>query len=97
MKLKWYFILLIIGAIFIFNFFWFNISVNYTNKQTNKLIEKLDSLQFTCDSLENIVTNYQTKCDTIIINISPQPLKIYQHVGMFRDSCYSNCINYRNS
>lgn len=75
---------------------WFNVSVSYTNTHVDKLKQSILNLSIKCDSLENIVTNYQTKCDTIIINILPQPLKIYQHVGMSIDSCYLNCINYRN-
>ena len=96
MKIKIGFIVLIIGSIFLFNFMWFNISTAYTNEKTNKLSLRIDSLITTCDSLENIVTNYQTKCDTIIVNISPQPLKIYQHVDMSIDSSYLYRINYRN-
>lgn len=96
MKIKIGFIVLIIGSIFLFNFMWFNISTSYTNEKTNEILFKVDSLIATCDSLENIVADYQTKCDTIIVNISPQPLKIYQHVDMSIDSNYLYRINYRN-
>ena len=87
---------IIIGFVIVYTIFVLGISSNYTNDQINSIKSKIEILQNKCDSLENIVTNYQTKCDTIIINISPQPLKIYQHVGMSIDSCYSNRINYRN-
>lgn len=96
MKIKIGFIVLIIGSVFLFNFMCFNISTAYTNRKTNEISLRIDSLITICDSLENIVTNYQTNCDTIIVNISPQPLKIYQHVDMSIDSSYYYRINYCN-
>jgi hypothetical protein len=87
---------IIIGFVIIYTFIILGISSDYTNDQMYILKSKIEVIQNKCDSLENIVTNYQTKCDTIIVNISPQPLKIYQHVDMSIDSCYSNRINYRN-
>lgn len=94
MKIKIGIIVLIIGSIFLFNFMWFNISTAYTNEKTNEISLRIDSLITICDSLESIVANYQTNCDTIIVNISPQPLKIYQHVDMSIDSGYLYRINY---
>lgn len=89
-------IVLIIAIILLFSFIWFNLATDYTNHRFDILSNKIELLKTKCDSLENIVTNYQTKCDTIIVNISPQPLKIYQHVGMSCDSCNSIRINYFN-
>ena len=74
---------------------WLNISTNYTNRKTNEILMKINSLTLTCDSLENIVTNYQTKCDTIIVNISPQPLKIY-YVDTISSNNYLYRINYHH-
>ena len=86
-------ILLIIGIIFMFSIIWFNISISYTNKQTDNLKDKIKILTIKIDSLESTIIRYSTKCDTIII--IPQPLKIYQNVTVNSDTCYHDLINFK--
>lgn len=59
-------------------FVFFNISVTHTDKTVHKTKTEINTIFHKLDSLENVINiSFKNKKDTIIINISNPPIKIY--------------------
>lgn len=72
--------ILTLACSFIITLVFFNVLATDTTVKINNINTRESHLQQEIDSLENIVnTTFKNKKDTIIINIHPQDVRIYNY------------------
>lgn len=75
-------IFIIVGFVFIVNFAFFGIQGKITQSWTDKFTKEINYLEYKVDSLEKVVnSNLTHRRDTLIIDVRPQTIKIYQPNG----------------
>ena len=75
-------IFIIIGFVFIVNFAFFGVQGRITEDWTDKFTKEINYLEYKVDSLEKVVnSNLTHRRDTLIIDVRPQTIKIYQSNG----------------
>lgn len=73
-------LLLTFGVSALFAFALFNINVTSLSKMHSKHQEIESRLQMQIDSLEDVVnTTFKNRKDTIVVNVRPQDVKIYNY------------------
>lgn len=72
--------ILILACSFIVTLIFFNVLATDTTVKMNKINTKELYLQQQIDSLENVInTTFKNRKDTIIINIHPHDVKVYNY------------------
>ena len=75
-------IFIIIGFVFIVNFAFFGVQGKITQSWTDNFTKEINHLEYKVDSLEKVVnSNLTHRRDTLIIDVRPQTIKIYQPNG----------------
>lgn len=75
-------IFIIVGFVFIVNFAFFGVQGKITQSWTDKFTKEINHLEYKVDSLEKVVnSNLTHRRDTLIIDVRPQTIKIYQPNG----------------
>lgn len=75
-------IFIIVGFVFIVNFAFFGVQGKITQSWTDKFTKEINYLEYKVDSLEKVVnSNLTHRRDTLIIDVRPQTIKIYQPNG----------------
>ena len=70
---------LAIGFVLIVNFAFFGVQSNITSNWTNKFTQDINHLEHKVDSLEGVInTKFKQQRDTIIVDVRPQTIRIYQ-------------------
>lgn len=81
-RLRAFAIFIIIGFVFIVNFAFFGVQGKITQSWTDKFTKEINHLEYKVDSLEKVVnSNLTHRRDTLIIDVHPQTIKIYQPNG----------------
>lgn len=81
-RLRAFAIFIIIGFVFIVNFAFFGVQGRITQDWTDKFTKEINYLEYKIDSLEKVVnSNLTHRRDTLIIDVRPQTIKIYQPNG----------------
>lgn len=71
-----------IGFVLIVNFAFFGAQSSITKDWTDKFTKEINYLKYKVDSLEKVVNmEFKNHRDTIILDIKPQTIKIYQSNG----------------
>lgn len=75
-------IFIIVGFVFIVNFAFFGVQGKITQSWTDNFTKEINHLEYKVDSLEKVVnSNLTHRRDTLIIDVRPQTIKIYQPNG----------------
>lgn len=81
-SLRIFAICIAIGFVLIVNLAFFGAQGSITDDWTSKFTKEINYLEYKVDSLEKVVnTEFKNRRDTIILDVRPQTIKIYQPNG----------------